>query len=158
MKNDLWAKHEIEPLVWAAMLIAEGRLSYYRACKTLADVLTKRTFEAIRSKLKPMVYKIRYGTSEASKALPTYKPNIVVAHGFLSDVKVNPKSKNFLVQAQQAAASAAQIEMDKNWPKDANGFRTSAIICEHANECPAECPCPPDCYCKAPGHTCGNRR
>lgn len=25
-------------------------------------------------------------------------------------------------------------------------------LCEHANECPAECRCPPDCYCK--GKTC----
>lgn len=28
----------------------------------------------------------------------------------------------------------------------------SATLCEHANENPAKCPCPNDCYCKA--HTC----
>jgi hypothetical protein len=27
-----------------------------------------------------------------------------------------------------------------------------AMFCEHANEVPNVCPCPPDCYCKA--HTC----
>ena len=25
---------------------------------------------------------------------------------------------------------------------------TSPIFCSHANECPAECPCPPNCSCK----------
>lgn len=28
----------------------------------------------------------------------------------------------------------------------------SPIFCEHANEMPQQCPCPPDCYCKA--HAC----
>jgi len=32
---------------------------------------------------------------------------------------------------------------------------TSAIYCEHANEMPAQCPCPDDCYCKA--HSCKGR-
>lgn len=31
----------------------------------------------------------------------------------------------------------------------------SAVFCEHANECPAVCPCLPDCYCKE--HTCAPR-
>lgn len=31
----------------------------------------------------------------------------------------------------------------------------SAIYCEHANEVPQACPCPPDCYCR--DHTCKNR-
>lgn len=28
----------------------------------------------------------------------------------------------------------------------------SPMFCEHANECPVSCPCPPNCYCKT--HTC----
>lgn len=28
----------------------------------------------------------------------------------------------------------------------------SPVLCEHANECPATCPCGPECYCKS--HTC----
>ncbi len=28
----------------------------------------------------------------------------------------------------------------------------SAILCEHANECPSLCPCKPGCYCKT--HSC----
>lgn len=31
---------------------------------------------------------------------------------------------------------------------------TSAIYCEHANEMPAVCPCPADCYCKS--HSCSS--
>lgn len=31
----------------------------------------------------------------------------------------------------------------------------SAGFCEHANEVPGRCPCPPACYCKQPGLTCG---
>lgn len=31
----------------------------------------------------------------------------------------------------------------------------SPIYCEHANECPQTCPCPPDCYCK--DHSCKTR-
>jgi hypothetical protein len=31
----------------------------------------------------------------------------------------------------------------------------SPIFCEHANECPAQCPCGSDCYCKE--HTCKGR-
>lgn len=39
-------------------------------------------------------------------------------------------------------------------------LKGSAFACEHANEVPAQCPCPPYCYCKK--HTCkplkkGNR-
>lgn len=30
--------------------------------------------------------------------------------------------------------------------------RRTAMFCEHANECPAVCPCGDDCYCKS--HTC----
>ncbi len=26
--------------------------------------------------------------------------------------------------------------------------KPSPLTCEHANECPAVCPCPPGCYCK----------
>lgn len=26
-----------------------------------------------------------------------------------------------------------------------------AVLCEHANECPRKCPCPPNCYCKRVG-------
>lgn len=33
---------------------------------------------------------------------------------------------------------------------------TSAIFCEHANECPQECSCPKDCYCKVEG-CCRNK-
>jgi AAA domain len=29
---------------------------------------------------------------------------------------------------------------------------TEAMFCEHANEVPVSCPCPPDCYCKT--HSC----
>lgn len=38
------------------------------------------------------------------------------------------------------------------WTRDANGFYDSPLLCEHANEMPAACPCPSDCYCKA--HSC----
>ena len=31
------------------------------------------------------------------------------------------------------------------------------FFCEHANENPASCPCPVDCYCRQPGRTCCNR-
>lgn len=31
------------------------------------------------------------------------------------------------------------------------------FFCEHANENPAACPCPVDCYCQQPGRTCCNR-
>lgn len=31
----------------------------------------------------------------------------------------------------------------------------SAIYCDHANEMPAQCPCPDDCYCKS--HSCKRR-
>jgi hypothetical protein len=31
----------------------------------------------------------------------------------------------------------------------------SPVFCEHANEVPQTCPCPPNCYCK--NHTCKNR-
>ena len=31
----------------------------------------------------------------------------------------------------------------------------SALYCEHANEMPQVCPCPPDCYCKE--HSCRNQ-
>lgn len=31
----------------------------------------------------------------------------------------------------------------------------SAMYCEHANEMPASCPCPEDCYCKS--HSCRRR-
>lgn len=34
--------------------------------------------------------------------------------------------------------------------------RRSAVFCEHANEMPHRCPCPPDCYCKE--HSCRDRR
>ena len=27
----------------------------------------------------------------------------------------------------------------------------SPLLCEHANECPATCPCPPGCYCRTRG-------
>lgn len=40
------------------------------------------------------------------------------------------------------------------YTKDANGFYTSWILCEHANECPSRCPCDDDCVCKAPGNMC----
>lgn len=30
--------------------------------------------------------------------------------------------------------------------------RKSAVLCDHANEVPAVCKCPSDCYCKS--HTC----
>lgn len=32
----------------------------------------------------------------------------------------------------------------------------SAMMCAHANEVPARCPCDADCYCKT--HTCAHRR
>lgn len=31
-----------------------------------------------------------------------------------------------------------------------------AMLCEHANECPVQCPCSSDCYCKK--HTCKPRK
>lgn len=34
--------------------------------------------------------------------------------------------------------------------------RDDSNLCEHANECPSVCPCPPDCYCKT--HTCKPRQ
>lgn len=33
-----------------------------------------------------------------------------------------------------------------------------AVFCEHANEVPATCPCPEDCYCRQPGNTCNPRK
>lgn len=35
--------------------------------------------------------------------------------------------------------------------------RGDPILCEHANEMPAHCPCEPDCYCKRPGGPCEKR-
>lgn len=40
-------------------------------------------------------------------------------------------------------------------PSPADVSIGSAIMCEHANEMPAECVCPPNCYCNAP--SCKNR-
>ncbi len=34
---------------------------------------------------------------------------------------------------------------------------TSAAFCEHANEVPSQCPCPPGCYCRRRGNTCSRR-
>jgi len=36
------------------------------------------------------------------------------------------------------------------------GMFGSPLFCEHANECPNICPCPPRCYCKA--YSCSGRR
>lgn len=38
--------------------------------------------------------------------------------------------------------------------RDANGFISSPIYCDHANENPSRCICQADCYCKA--NTCKN--
>jgi hypothetical protein len=37
-----------------------------------------------------------------------------------------------------------------------NRISHSSIHCEHANEMPAQCPCPEKCYCRVHGN-CGNR-
>lgn len=32
-----------------------------------------------------------------------------------------------------------------------------AVFCDHANEVPSRCPCPPECYCREKGNTCSRR-
>lgn len=70
------------------------------------------------------------------------------------DAAYCPKTGNSKVEC----AHCRETEFDKKWPKDANGFRTSALLCGHANESGVNCDCPPDCYCKAPGNTCGRKK
>lgn len=36
-------------------------------------------------------------------------------------------------------------------PKTSRILRGDASLCEHANECPAQCHCPADCYCRVEG-------
>ena len=37
-------------------------------------------------------------------------------------------------------------------------YLKSPIYCEHANEMPNICPCPPNCYCRGPEGPCGARQ
>ncbi len=155
MRN-LWTENETEPLLWAAMLIAEGRMSYYRACKTLDGLLPLRSFESIRTKLKPMVAKIKAGTKLAADKAPFYRPHVYVAKGFTTNAAADVV-KNFIAPAALSLATTEATMLANGWTKDQSGHWTSALLCEHANECPVECPCAADCYCKAPGHACGKK-
>lgn len=56
---------------------------------------------------------------------------------------------------QQCSHSCAECPQcgDTEGPRTGGALnRNLPILCEHANECPNVCPCPPDCYCKF--HTC----
>lgn len=67
--------------------------------------------------------------------------------------KVVPSFKQFCKDASKAVSAWPQWE--KEAALEALGGNL-ALSCEHANEMPAICRCPPDCYCKS--HSCKNRK
>lgn len=73
--------------------------------------------------------------------------------GMTRVVWVDGESSNFVIQREEKPLKRAKVTVKghrldgRRRPKEA-----SAVFCEHANEMPAHCPCPDDCYCKS--HAC----
>lgn len=92
------------------------------------------------------------------KAAMSYYPDIETLegiHGHQGMTKVvfiDDESSNFVIKREDRPGNRCELTVGG---EKLDGWRSSAVYCEHANECPQVCPCDVLCYCK--GHTCKAR-
>lgn len=93
------------------------------------------------------------------KAAMSFYPDIETLEGIHGHqgmtrvIWVDGESSNFVIQREERPGNRARVTVKgRRLDGRRRSKKTSAVYCEHANECPAVCPCPDDCYCK--DHTC----
>lgn len=88
-----------------------------------------------------------------SESLEHYERELKAA--VKQDVQTIKDVQTEIIKIQSNIRQAVnEYELSMAHKTSANKEFSSPIWCEHANECPVVCPCPPDCDCQRPGAMC----